>query len=106
MKTPAYEPTRTVAIGILTRTISDEIDTLIPEGSAVFITRLTTGFNGNDSYACVATVAVNKDGVATGWRLLVPIDAVTVKSSMQLHMVAKNYGTYIAEACDDEACSG
>lgn len=102
---PAYEPTRTIAIAILNRTITDG-DTLVPEGSTVFITRLTDGINGDDAYACVASVAINGDGVVTAWRILAPIDSVTVKSGKTLRDVALNYGSEYAEACEDEAIAG
>lgn len=103
---PAYEPTRTIAIAILNRTITDG-DTLVPEGSTVFITRLTeAGINADPVYACVASVAINCDGVATAWRILAPIDSVTVKSKMLLRDVALNYGSEYAEACEDEATAG
>ena len=103
---PDYEPTRTVAIAILNRTLSDG-DTSIPEGSTVFITRLTnSGIYGDRAYACVATVAINGDGVVTGWRILAPTDSVTVKSTMSLAEVARLYGAVYAEACEDEATAG
>lgn len=100
-----YTDSRTVAIAILNRTIADG-DTFIPEGSTVFVTRLTQNRDGSDAYACVASVAINCDGVVSSWRILAPLDAVTVKSTMNLREIALNYGSKCAAACDDEATSG
>jgi hypothetical protein len=111
-----FDLNRIVAEAILDRTIRDE-DMVIPAGSIVFICR-TASVDDNESlqspqlfleddvYAAVATVAVNRAGVALGWRLFVPFDAVKVKGSIKLRHVAASYGDAIAEACEDEADAG
>ena len=104
-----FDLNRIVAEAILDRTIHDE-DMVIPAGSIVFICRTACTASVDDAeddvYAAVATVAVNSAGVAGGWRLFVPFDAVKVKGSIKLRHVAAAYSDAIAEACEDEAVAG
>jgi hypothetical protein len=103
-----FDLNRMVAEATLTRTIQDE-DMTIPSGSVVFICRtacadeVAVSEEYPNLYAGVATVAVNHLGIAIGWRLFIPFDAVTVKDSFKLHHVAAKYGNAVAEACEDEA---
>jgi hypothetical protein len=112
----AFEPTRTVAIGTVSRNIVDNDNLVygklvIPEGSTVFVTRLAYTPSAFPShplmvYASVAEVAITDGGVVTGWRLHIPTDAVRIFGERTLEEVADSFSSGIAEACEDEAVAG